>query len=348
MLSFKVRDTVIELDCKSLCVISKSETEKRALADSVCGISLSTDKSAHSGKVILLPKGVPLPDFMTVRQYFDLAMEIDGCGVMNDFAADTVSDMLDEKISALSKAERLTAGILSVIAPSPDAVFIEEPDLGLTPEEAENVFSVMLSNDHPCTVIYTAVTASAMRRADKILALENGRVMFYVTPNELDDVINGNGTLTARIMGSKEKIEETFSSLGAEIQPDERKGVYAVTLDGSVTPDDVKRLIRGKGVTLIDTRKSNEKIAKLVKELESAERIENDKRASESSAPKKIDISLTAFSRFSGENDFDDDDAAEENGEDTSDITRFFSDRDDDDEDGEDDGESTLFSSHDR
>lgn len=347
MLSFKIRDTAVELNCKSLCVISKSETEKRTFADSVCGISLSTDEGAQRKKVILLPKGAPLPEFMTVRQYFDLAMQIDGCGVMNDYAADTVSDMLDERISALSNVDRLTAGILSVIAPSPEAVFIEEPDLGLTPEEAESVFSILQSCDNPCSVIYTASSASAMKRADKILALENGRILFFGTPAELDEEVNGNGTLIARIMGAKEKISDAFSALGAEILPDERKGVYSVTLDGAVTPDDVKRLIRGKGVTLIDTRRSNERLVKLVKELESTERTANEERLAESSAPKKIDISLTAFSRFTGENDFEADEETEENDNGTSDITRFFSDRDDDDDD-EDDDESTLFSSRGR
>lgn len=95
-----------------------------------------------------------------------------------------------ERVSALSGGEQQRVGIARALVQRPAIILADEPVASLDPATAENVLSLLRNvcrQDGITAVVSLHQVRLAVRFADRIVGLKNGRVMFDGTPTFLSE-----------------------------------------------------------------------------------------------------------------------------------------------------------------
>jgi len=205
-LGSKLKNVSLTLENQSLCVISDSKVAVNALADVICGIKpVTSGEISQVGKTPLLAKGAPMPDFLTVNEYFDTASALSGISDLPPFVRENSKALGDRRISSLKRYARMAAGVFSVIIPEGEFFFCEYPTSALTPDESAKLLSIMLSSGHSSRPIFSSDSLTDAKKADLILALYKGEQIFFGAPSELDSSLTAPAT--------DERLKKLVSSL---------------------------------------------------------------------------------------------------------------------------------------
>lgn len=325
-LNGKLKNISFSIEKQNLCVVSASQDNISALADVICGVKRISDGHLETnGKVPLFTRGADLPSHLTVKEYFDAVMALSGAKALPEIVYEASKKLLGRRIVSLKASAKARVGALSLLIPEAEYVFAQSPTAGLDPEEAERVTDILFSDLHSSYVIYGAESLTDMKKADLVLALDKGKSIFFGTPDELIEKADENGTTVALVMGSREKLEKVTENLEADIEKTEKDNVYAVRFTNGFSASDIKKLLKGSGITFLEAEKENAALKKLVSLLTKKDKSKKENlelKKAESAGPKKIDISLTAFNRELDENPYEEEDVDEEEQE-TSESTLF-------------------------
>ena len=326
-LNGKLKNITFSLDDQNLCVLSLTEHGVSALADVICGIKrISAGEIERNGNVPLFTRGADLPEHLTVKEYFDTVMALSGVSKLPEIVYEASKKLLDRRIGSLKRSSKVKVGVLSLLIPESEYVFAECPTARLDPDEAERIMAFLLSESHASHVIYGAESLADMKNADLVLALDKGEAIFFGTPDELLEKTAESGVTAARLMGDIKKIEAALENLDTEIEKTEKKDVYSVRFKNGFAAADIKKLLRGSGITFLEAVKENAALKKLVAALTKKENSKKDayeEKKSESAGPKKIDISLTAFNRELDEDPYESDEEDTDEARELSESTLF-------------------------
>ena len=310
---------------QSICAVSADKESLSALCDVICGIKKPSSGTVKcGGNVPLLAKDSPLPPYMTVEAYLKTAASISGKNGIEPFVYENAKAILDRRIGSLTRSARTRVGVLSLLTAGAEYVFAELPTEGLDPTESDKVLSLLLSDSHGSLPIYAADTLSDMMKADRVLALDHGRLAFFGAPCELTEMAEHMTETVATLMGDKSRIEELFGSICDVISETDKKNVYLLEL-GDMTEKEIKERIKGSGITFIGANRKNDILRRIVGMLKlNGERKAEAyaERVAKKEGPKKLDVSFTAFSRELSEDPYSDDESDEE---DTEESTLFSS-----------------------
>ena len=310
------------LDGENICIVTDDPS---AVCDIISGVCCPTSgEIKREGSVPLLARGCPLPDFMTVKGYFDTVSALSRHDIP-DIVYSEGKALLDKRIGSLSRYEKARVGVLSVLIPEAEAVVCECPTEGLDAMEASEVLSLLMSDRHPSNTIFTADSVSDIKMADRVIVIERGQPLYIGTPDGLFEKAHGASALNVRAIGDRSRLEALLDGIDAEISATEKKGVYLITLPESFTSAEVKGMMKGSGVTFIDASRENERIKRIVSGLEHKDEKKTEEREAkeQKASPKKgIDASLFAFNRDT-ENAFEDDEDADDDGENDTESTLF-------------------------
>ena len=300
----RLKNITVSLDGQSVCVIGDGAGDLLALASGI--LYPSSGKISRDGLIPFLPKDAPLPSFLTVSAYLNQVKAISGAESIPDHVSLLISPLLGKRISALSRTQRIKVGLASLMLPETEYVAAEAVTDGLDPTEGAEVLDLLLC-ESCAAALYSTDTLDAVKRAQTVIAVDGGELLFIGTHEQLTETVNAPYRVSARVSGHRDRLDKALSDIDVTVTEGEKSNFYTVTFPEGFTSQEIRGLLKGTGVTFIDAVSEGERLRRLVSSLERKEEKKRDdyeEKKAQSLKPSGLDASMFAFSReLSDEND---------------------------------------------
>ena len=160
-----------------------------------------------------LPELPPLYLDMTVHEYLSFLYDLkkvkypkephiaEICGLVG------IAQYRDKLIKKLSKGYRQRVGIAQALLGNPDVLILDEPTVGLDPNQIIEIRNLIraLGKDH--TVIFSSHILSEIQAVcERIIVISHGKIIADDTAENLARGISDDHSYTLRVVGGKEKI----------------------------------------------------------------------------------------------------------------------------------------------
>jgi ABC-2 type transport system ATP-binding protein len=170
-------------------------------------------------RVGYLPETVPLYPDMTVFEYLKFMADLRKL----PNAEDRVDDVLeivhmeqraDGYISNLSKGMRQRVGIAQALVHQPEVLILDEPTIGLDPAQIIYVRDLIREIGKERTVLLsTHILSEAQQLCDRVLIINNGRIIAEDTPERLQSNLAGVQRISLQVQGDGDGLESTLKSI---------------------------------------------------------------------------------------------------------------------------------------
>jgi ABC-2 type transport system ATP-binding protein len=158
-------------------------------AISICGIDLLEQPTAAKARIGYLPETPPLYRDLTVREYVDLAARLHrvpksgrAAAIDDALARCGLADVTKKLIGTLSKGYQQRVGIAQAIVHQPDVVILDEPTVGLDPNQIREIRNLIreLGRDRS-VVLSTHILPEVESVCDRVQILHHGATVFNDT-----------------------------------------------------------------------------------------------------------------------------------------------------------------------
>lgn len=160
-----------------------------------------------------LPEQPPLYNDMTVLEYLEFVYDIKGVKEQkNDHISEIlrmvrIYDVKDRLIKNLSKGYKQRVGIAQALVGNPEILILDEPTVGLDPKQIIEIRKVIKELGKDRTIILSShILAEISAICEKVIIINNGRLMAEGTPGELSGEISPKNILEIRVIGDKNEI----------------------------------------------------------------------------------------------------------------------------------------------
>jgi len=185
------------------------------------GLDILEDAKEAKSLIGYLPEQPPLYTDMTVREYLTYASGVKRIPkkersseterVMSLTGLDSVADRM---IRNLSKGFRQRVGLAQAILGHPHIVILDEPTVGLDPQQVIEVRGIIrdLGRDH--TVILSShILSEVAEVCDYVYIISHGQLVAADRPEQLSKNLQQSQMLEIRVQGNRSTVESALSQL---------------------------------------------------------------------------------------------------------------------------------------
>jgi ABC-2 type transport system ATP-binding protein len=192
----------------------------------VCGIPVASDPGEVKRRIGYMPENNPLPEDMRVSEYLYFR------GRLKEISRrklgpriDEVLELCDLKrvrhkiIGKLSKGYRQRVGIAEAVLAEPPVIIMDEPTIGLDPHQILIVRDLIGSLRGRMTVIISShILPEIEMTCDRVLIINQGRVVAQGTPADLRREILGRSSYELEIAGDTPVISAVLMSVDPSLK----------------------------------------------------------------------------------------------------------------------------------
>jgi ABC-2 type transport system ATP-binding protein len=114
----------------------------------------------------------------------------------------------------LSKGFRQRVGIADALVSKPELLILDEPTIGLDPNQIRQVRRMIKSLAQEHTVlISTHILPEAEMICSRVLIIDGGRIVAQDTPEQLRERLYGGASFTAEILAKREEVKNVLGAL---------------------------------------------------------------------------------------------------------------------------------------
>ncbi len=208
----------------------------------ICGIDLLAHPASAKQKIGYLPETPPLYRELNVDEYLDLAVKLHRVpkrerreAVARAKQRCGLSDVGRKLIGSLSKGYQQRVGIAQAIAHEPDVVILDEPTVGLDPNQIREIRSLVRELGGSRSVILsTHILSEVEAICDRVQIMHHGRIVYSDTIAALKALQSGR----TMIMGLERPPTEAELAAVPGVKAVERvsEKVYRLQLEGNGEP----------------------------------------------------------------------------------------------------------------
>ncbi len=199
------------------CFLSPNEGDIR-----VGDYSIHSNPDEIKKNIGYLPENNPLYSDMFLLDYLEYIAKING--VPKDQVKERILEMVSscgleaekhKKISELSKGYKQRVGLAQALIHNPNVLILDEPTTGLDPNQIVEIRELIRKIGKEKTVILSShILAEVEATCDRILIINNGKIVADGTPAELRSQAKGQEIVKASFEGAKaEDIEEELKQI---------------------------------------------------------------------------------------------------------------------------------------
>jgi ABC-2 type transport system ATP-binding protein len=191
----------------------------------VAGLDVFHDSTEVRRRIGYMPENNPLHLEMRVREYLKFRARLKGLGVKRSRErVDTVmqqcslTDVSKRIIGQLSKGYRQRVGLADALVHEPELIILDEPTIGLDPNQIRSVRTLIKSLAGAHTVlISTHILPEAEMTCNRMLIMFEGKILAADTPDNLQRLMSGNGQVIAEIAAPLEDLCNCWAEM-AEVE----------------------------------------------------------------------------------------------------------------------------------
>jgi len=227
----------------------------------VAGVDLDQDPVGLRRHVGYLPENVPLYPELRVDEYLRFRADVEE--VPRTEVRARLEDVVDrcligevrrQVIGTLSKGFRQRVGLAGALIHQPSVLILDEPTVGLDPNQIIKVRELIteLGRDHT-VILSTHILPEVEQVCERVFIIDRGRVVADGTPDALRTKLVGNPSLAVELKGANGAAREALQALPGVITITERgEGRYLLEhAAGSDPREAVFRLAVEKGWVLL-------------------------------------------------------------------------------------------------
>jgi len=152
----------------------------------ICGVDMLDQPTAAKAHIGYLPETPPLYRELTVREYVDLAARLHrvaknarASAVGEALAHCNLSEVANKLVGTLSKGYQQRVGIAQAIVHKPNLVILDEPTVGLDPNQIREIRSLIreLGRDRS-VILSTHILPEVESVCDRVVILHHGKTVF--------------------------------------------------------------------------------------------------------------------------------------------------------------------------
>jgi len=155
-------------------------------------VDLQRQGKAFRRRLGYLPQGFGLYEELTVRQFLDYMACLKGLpsprrdAVQACIERTSLTEKADARIRTLSGGQKQRIGIAQALLNDPELLIVDEPTVGLDPEERIR-FRNLFSRDagHRLVILSTHIIEDVESICNRLIVLHHGRILFDGAPCEL-------------------------------------------------------------------------------------------------------------------------------------------------------------------
>ena len=225
---------------------------------SVDDVPLSRCEKKLKEKLGYLPQDFGLYDELTVREFLDYMAALKGirdskAAIESAILATGLEEKRKARIKTLSGGQRQRVGIAQALLGTPEFLILDEPTVGLDPEERirfRNFFSQTAQDK--LVLLSTHIIEDVQSVCDRLIVIDRGQILFIGRPEELVlqarghvgvflEQSGGETTSALRIISRVNTAEGVLCRGVAEVLPQEARSVeptledaylYLITQEG--------------------------------------------------------------------------------------------------------------------
>lgn len=240
-----------------------------------------------------LPETPPLYPDMTINAYLTFVAQIKGVPatdipnrVAESMRMTNLTERQDELIKRLSRGFKQRVGIAQAIVHNPDVIILDEPTVGLDPNQIKEVRSLIknLAGQHTI-ILSTHILPEVEMTCDRVVIINKGRIAAVDTTQNLTAQLKGGERVRIQVKGSAETLRDSISSLkgvkSVEVESDANSLVTAEieSESGEDLRAQIASRVVNKGLDLLEMRAINLSLEDIFMQLTTEEQAEGKAEA---------------------------------------------------------------------
>jgi len=187
---------------------------------SIGGYDIIDNPLEAKQRIGYLPEQPPLYTDMTVDEYLRFVCELKQSQLPLEQHLDEICELVLLKnvrhrlIKNLSKGYRQRVGIAQALAGNPPVLILDEPTVGLDPNQIVEIRSLIRKLGKRHTVILsTHILSEVQAVCDRVVVLNNGKVVADSPTNQLSSAIIGGSRLMCTVAGPENAVRKLLRSI---------------------------------------------------------------------------------------------------------------------------------------
>src|SRR3954469_8297433 len=187
----------------------------------VAGLDVFKESQEVRRRIGYMPENNPLHFDMRVREYLRFRGRLKGLRrrdlrqrVDRGLEQCNLTEVGRRIIGQLSKGFRQRVGLADALVHEPELLILDEPTIGLDPQQIRAVRQLIKSLAQSHTVlISTHILPEAEMICSRIIILYGGKVMAADTPQNLEGMMRGKGQVVAEIAAPMAALQECWAQM---------------------------------------------------------------------------------------------------------------------------------------
>ena len=187
----------------------------------VAGFDVFHESVEVRRRIGFMPENNPLYPEMRVREYLKFRARLKGLGWRRSRErVDTVmeqcglTDVHRRIIGQLSKGYKQRVGLADALVHEPDLIILDEPTIGLDPNQIRSVRQLIKSLAMKHTVlISTHILPEAEAMCSRMLIMYGGKILAADTPENLQKLMQGSSQIVTEIAAPAEELREVWAQM---------------------------------------------------------------------------------------------------------------------------------------
>jgi ABC-2 type transport system ATP-binding protein len=226
----------------------------------VAGFDVFSQSMEVRRRIGYLPEHAPLYGDLAVGSYLEFVAEIKGvprgerkARVADVMARCFITDMQRRLISKLSKGYRQRVGLAQALLGDPEVLILDEPTIGLDPQQIAEIRALIRSLAGQHTVILsTHILPEVSMVCDGVVIINRGRIVAQGTQGQLVEQVFPTARIEIEIGGPREAVVAGLRGIAGVLRVEDLAGA-----DGAVrflVESPRGRDVRGEVVQLVAAR----------------------------------------------------------------------------------------------
>jgi ABC-2 type transport system ATP-binding protein len=187
----------------------------------IAGLDVFKESQEVRRRIGYMPENNPLHFDMRVREYLKFRARLKGltrkrCRQRVDTVMEQcgLTEVAKRIVGQLSKGFKQRVGLADALVHEPELVILDEPTIGLDPNQIRSVRQLIISLANSHTVlISTHILSEAELTCTRIVILREGKVLASDSPEALHQQMSGGNRVIAEIAASHLALEECWAQM---------------------------------------------------------------------------------------------------------------------------------------